>query len=438
MNRNRVLIPAAIVLIMLAAWYKLIDNNHGMTEQYNTYVTQARSLGANGAVQRAVDQYNEALKIKSSPELYEEVAQLYKRWDKLKKYRAWCEDFVDAFPALGKAYECLLDACEGAKDYETCFDTLEITEKRGITTPFIDETRERLHYIYHIEYKTYEDVGIFSNNLCAVRGKEGWGFVNRYGEVRVAARYQSVGAFTTSGVASVVDRNAETYYIDKTGTRDVGPDAKYVELGSIVNDRAPARREDGTYVYLNTQSNFEPMDGVYLEASSYNYGIAAVRTEDGWHFIDVDGKNAIQGTFSDVIMDEKRIVARNDRIFAAVSDGAYVMMDMNGNQIGQNRFEDARLFTGEEPTAVKIGGKWRFIDGDGNFLSEKTYENARAFSNGLAAVCQNGKWSFVDQNETVCIEGAFLDARDFNAKGSCFIKLGDSWQLLKLYRLNRE
>ena len=29
-------------------------------------------------------------------------------------------------------------------------------------------------------------------------------------------------------------------------------------------------------------------------------------------------------------------------------------------------------------------------------------------------------------------------AKDFNEKGSCFVKVGDKWQLLKLYRLNRE
>ena len=32
----------------------------------------------------------------------------------------------------------------------------------------------------------------------------------------------------------------------------------------------------------------------------------------------------------------------------------------------------------------------------------------------------------------------FFGAKDFSEKGSCFIQTGDKWQLLKLYRLNRE
>ena len=73
-----------------------------------------------------------------------------------------------------------------------------------------------------------------------------------------------------------------------------------------------------------------------------------------------------------------------------------------------------------------------------NSFQTKKYDDARSYTNGLAAVCINGKWGFVDEKENVVIEPQFTDAKDFNEKGSCFIKTENKWQLLKLYRLNRE
>lgn len=50
----------------------------------------------------------------------------------------------------------------------------------------------------------------------------------------------------------------------------------------------------------------------------------------------------------------------------------------------------------------------------------------------------DGKWGFVDSNEELKIPAEFFGAKDFNEKGSCFVMTGDKWQLLKLYRINRE
>ena len=46
--------------------------------------------------------------------------------------------------------------------------------------------------------------------------------------------------------------------------------------------------------------------------------------------------------------------------------------------------------------------------------------------------------TFTCDNENVVIEPQFFGAKEFNEKGSCFVLTGDKWQLLKLYRLNRE
>ncbi len=103
--------------------------------------------------------------------------------------------------------------------------------------------------------------------------------------------------------------------------------------------------------------------------------------------------------------------------------------------MGSLAFEDADPFMSEQYAAVKIDGKWKFINKDGKLISDKIYDGAKSFQNGLAAVCVNGMWGFVDESENMVITPKFQDASYFNEKGSCFIKMNDKWQLLKLYRL---
>lgn len=86
------------------------------------------------------------------------------------------------------------------------------------------------------------------------------------------------------------------------------------------------------------------------------------------------------------------------------------MIDKNNSKIGSQTFEDARVFLGDAPAAVKVNGKWQFIKKDGSFTSDKKYDDAHSYSNGLAAVCINGKWGFVDENENIVIEPQFADS----------------------------
>ena len=175
----------------------------------------------------------------------------------------------------------------------------------------------------------------------------------------------------------------------------------------------------------------------YEYASTFNNGVAAVKKSGKWQIINSDFKVITEG-YLDVVVDEKQIAFRNDRLFVSNEDGKYIMIDKDGRQIGKLTFENARVFAGEGATAVCIGGQWSFINKDGQLISDKKYDEARGFSSGLAAVCLNEKWGFVDENEAIVIEPQFFGAKDFNEKGSCFVKTGDKWQLLKLYRLNRE
>lgn len=436
MKNYRKLIPIVMIVLMVASWYALISGSVKNDVKYDDYLKAARDYAEDGITKYAIENYILALEIKETPEIYKEVAEYYKSQDKTREYLSWCEDFWEKYPTNTMAYECVLDAYLGEMDYEACYDALIMADKRNVKSDKIEEIRKQIYYEFETEFNSYEDVGIYSNNYCPVQSEGAWGYVDRYGNLKVSTKYVQVGAYTQSGFTSVVNSDGEAYFIDKSGSKVMVSKEPYKNFGLLVNEKIAAEQTDGKYVYVN--KDFEKLFGEYDYASTFNNGIAAIKNGEKWKLINEDGKEATSTDYLDVKLDEKQISFRSERAFVSVENGKYIMIDTKGKQVGKLEFEDARVFAGNSPTAVKIDGKWCFVDLDGKLISDKSYEDARAFNNGLAAVCIGGLWGFVDEQENIAIEPQFYGAKDFNEIGSCFVKIVDEWKLLKLYRLNRE
>jgi len=110
-------------------------------------------------------------------------------------------------------------------------------------------------------------------------------------------------------------------------------------------------------------------------------------------------------------------------------------MDLEGKQITSDTYEDVKIFNGDGYAAVKVNGKWGFINKDGEVVIKPQYEDARSFSNGYAAVKKNKTWGFIDANNEIFIDYMFSEVKDFTNSGSVFVKIG-TWKLLRLYSYN--
>ncbi len=436
MKNYRMLLPIGMIFLMVVSWYMLISESVEVEDAYGTYLESARAYAADGLTKYAIENYNYALEIKSEPDIYVEVADYYKEQKRYGDYVSWCENFYELYPTDVKAYDCILDAYLCYDDYKECFEVLDTASKRGISSEYIEKVRKEIQYTYRLDYTTFEDVGMYSNNFCPISSNGLWGFVDRYGNVKIACIYKQVSGYTQSGFSSVVTTGGEAYFIDKSNAKVKVSKEKYQSFGLIVGGLIAAQCEDGTYTYLNEK--LETLFGKYDYASTINADRGAVCKDGKWQIINGNGEKIIEEEYVDVKLDEKQISYRNNRAFVAKTDGTYVMIDETGKQIGVQAFEDAKVFASSAPAAVKVNGEWCFVDANGERISNKTYDDARSYSNGLAAVKINGKWGFVDLEENIVIEPKFYDAKDFNELGSCFVKTGDKWQLLKLYSLNRE
>lgn len=436
MKNYRLLIPVVLIVLMLASWYTLIADSAKLTNAYEDHLEEARGFAKTGVTKYALEHYQAALAVEDNPEIWTEVAAYLKENESQRKYSSWCEEYYDSHPMEPSAYDCMLDSYYTEKDYESCFDVLSVAKKRGLTSDKMEEIYHELEYVYEIDYSSYEAVGTFSDNLCPVRVKGQWGFVNRYGAQRVGCMYPEVGVFTNSGMAPVVEDDGDAFFIDEEGNRILATTEEFKRFGNLAEDKFAAQFPNGKYSYVNTK--FEKLFGEYDYATTFNCGVAAVQSGGKWMLVDDSGKQVGNKQYLDIKLDEKEIACRYNRIFVSETKDQWILVDESGKRVGSDTYDDVFLFMEENATAVKKGGKWLFIDLNGKPISDKTYQEARPFSCGLAAVKISGKWGFVDESETVVIEPVFQAAKDFTAKGSCFISNGETWEMLKLYRLNRE
>lgn len=76
------------------------------------------------------------------------------------------------------------------------------------------------------------------------------------------------------------------------------------------------------------------------------------------------------------------------------------------------KYQDAGPFM-EGLAAVKLGGKYGYIDMEGRSVIPYKYHTAGVFSEGLACVSMNGKYGYVDREGKQVIPYKFSDAGDF-------------------------
>ena len=79
--------------------------------------------------------------------------------------------------------------------------------------------------------------------------------------------------------------------------------------------------------------------------------------------------------------------------------------------------------------AVKLNGKWGFIDKQGNTVIPCKYDGAESFSEGLAAVKLNGKWGFIDKQGNMVLPFKYDIAESFS-ESLAWVKLNDKYGLI--------
>lgn len=436
MKNQKLMIPLLVVFLFLISIYKQVSDVSSNKKAYNQYLTLARQQASLG-VATAIENYKNALEINPNIEISLEIADFLKKEGKQNELIKWCKKTISEYPYDSRGFECIIKAFAENEEYNKAFDYIYECEGRRIASDNIEELKKSLMYKYKLDYSKFNEVSVFINGYCACEHKEQWGYTDIFGNHVIEVAYKYVGDFTESETASVVDNEDYAYFINKENEKVLASATKYTLYGNLSNNLVPAQLPSGKYVYLD--KNLERIDEKsYDYASTYNLKLAAVKNNNKWEIINTKGETII-GNLDDVYLDETEICCRNERLFVKFAGSSnWSLIDTKGEKIGNDSYNDVRLFNDDTYAAVLKNGAWRFIDKNGNDVLKKTFTGARSFSNGLAAISVADEWGFIDMEGNIVIEPAFDDAKDFTDKGSVFVKEDNYWHLLKLYSLNRE
>jgi hypothetical protein len=209
----------------------------------------------------------------------------------------------------------------------------------------------------------------FSDGLAQFKSPDGlFGLINTKGEVIVEPTYRSMGFFF-DGVAWIKDTDGLVGYIDKTGTVIIKP--QYELAGNFDPISHCTRvRKNRSWLYVSRSGQEIQADNA-TSFGDFSEGFAYLRVENGFGFIDKEGKWLVEPTYSQV-----------------------------------------KPFN-EGMAAVQIGRVWGFINTKGEEVIPPTFVAIRPFKNGYAAVStQRDKWGIIDKDGKWLFEPRFGTFKD--------------------------
>lgn len=155
----------------------------------------------------------------------------------------------------------------------------------------------------------------------------------------------------------------------------------------------------------------------YSDAKGFSEGLAMVKQNDKWGYIDSTG-NAVIPPIYDWTSDFKDGLARvslNRRV-------GYI--DKTGKEVIPFIYDKGWDFS-EGLAAVEKQGKWGYINQNGEEVISFVYDEVREFHEGIAAVKMDGKWGFIDKEGTMLVLPQFDDVQDFSEGVASVFKSGD-------------
>ena len=279
-----------------------------------------------------------------------------------------------------------------------------------------------------------------------VNDADGYGYIDRKGTLVIPPRFSYAYDFS-EGLACVMDRSGIYLFIDSDGHEVIRPpwgngyhSIRRFSEGLV----AASSLWEGVRFY--DLSGKQAFDGEFEKTGDFSCGLAAVKLNGQWGYIDKCGSLAITNRFkiafdfvNDVapvaneelmwgIIDKagnylvnptyRSISEQSEGLFVAVTtNGEAIFIDRHGERAIDCTFEVAGEFAeGKAPVIPKgrgIGGKMGFVDRNGQIVIAPRYDYIQGFSEGLAAVEIDGEYGYIDHLGRMAIEPQFAHAEPF-------------------------
>ena len=167
-------------------------------------------------------------------------------------------------------------------------------------------------------------------------------------------------------------------------------EAKRKQRLALPDERFKTYYIDGRKGFVDSVTGEILVPCSYDDVDYFREGLARVKKNGKWGFIDKTGKEVIPCSYDSVwnFSGGFTMVKKNSK---------YGFIDKTGKEVIPCSYDDVDYFR-EGLARVKKNGKWGFIDKTGKEVIPYSYDGVGYFSEGLAAVEKNGKWGFIDKS----------------------------------------
>jgi len=265
---------------------------------------------------------------------------------------------------------------------------------------FIDAKGEALN----IDLKGYiVDKKGFNDGLAIIIYKSKKGVVNTKGEVVIAPEYDLIMPFSDG--YTTARKGKEFYILSKDGT---SKKVDFVKVNRFSNGLAPFLGVNKKYGFLNTQGEVV-IEAQFLGVGHFTGELTWARNDaKKIGFINQKGEWVIEAKY----LAAKRMDAETG--LARVRDeSGWKFVDVKGNEIAAEGAVAYGDFHNGLAWARNSSKNIGFINVKGEWVISPKFIAVRSFSNELCAIKENEKWGFINKKGEWVIQPTFIKVKDF-------------------------
>ena len=419
----------SLIVLAVLGWLSFIFAPKDTSdEEIQAHLDIAHDFLERGLYQKAIEEYDEAIKIDSKREylwiekmdIYETLYEENNDQSIYKAYMADAKKAIVLFPSNPEFHITTAKLYVVKKDYQSAYKTLCKAVDIGVSNDELLNLQFETKYAFKKESTKYTEARDILNDYYEALDFSGWVFLDESG---VKAKYPNftfagpIGEDTVRFVSEKDNEDNEVHYLMNEdmviqGYFDFQPDDVGVPSEGFI-----AVKTGEKYSYYNFVGDIQFNGAEFDFAGTFNKGTAAVKKDNKWYIIDKEGNLSSEVIYEDIILNTDFTYIKNDvKSVKAVGESLYSVY-VKDELIGQ--YENVSFVSDDKMIAVCQNGKWGFINLKGEFVIEPQFVEARSFSNGFAAVSNGDSWGFVNKKGELAIPYQFIEVGNFNSKGKC-------------------
>jgi len=154
----------------------------------------------------------------------------------------------------------------------------------------------------------------------------------------------------------------------------------------------------------------------YDSIGQFSGGLAPVKSQGKWGFIDTGGNMIIPAVYD-------AVTSFSENLAGFESLGKWGCMDKIGTPVIEPRFFSIQHFSeGLAPVQRRASSLWEYVDRTGQTAISAQYDAALPFSQGFAPVLRDGKWRYIRADGSEAFTTEFYRVYPFGSEGLALVR----------------